>query len=58
MLQDSIKLTGRLSIKKYNDKDELIFETEVPNLVVTAGKEYIAGRLISSFRQLSGWFAL
>ena len=52
MLQDSIKLTGRLSIKKYNDKDELIFETEVPNLVVTAGKEYIAGRLIGSLDKL------
>jgi hypothetical protein len=48
MLQDSIKLTGRLSIKKYNDKDELIYETEVPNLVVTAGKEWIATRLIGS----------
>jgi hypothetical protein len=52
MLQDSIKLTGRLSIQKYNDKDELIFETEVPNLVVTAGKEYIASRLIGSLDRL------
>lgn len=48
MLQDSIKLTGRLSIQKFNDKDELIYQTEVPNLVVNSGKEYIAGRLIGS----------
>lgn len=48
MLKDSIKLTGRLSIKKFNDKNELVYETEVPNLVVTSGKEYIAIRLIGS----------
>lgn len=47
-LQSSVKLTGHLSIKKYNDKDELIYETEVPNLVVAAGKEFLASRIISN----------
>lgn len=47
-LQSSVKLTGHLSIKKYNDKDELIYETEVPNLVVTTGKEFLASRIISN----------
>lgn len=48
MLKDSIKLTGRLSIKKFNDKNQLVYETEVNNLIVNAGKEYIASRLIGS----------
>jgi hypothetical protein len=48
MLQDSVKLTGRLSIKKYNDKDELILEKDVNNLVVQVGKNWIASRLIGS----------
>ena len=46
MLKDSIKLTGRLVIKKFDEHNKLTFETEVPNLVVTAGKEFIASRLI------------
>jgi hypothetical protein len=53
MLQDSIKLTGRLSIKKFNDKDELIFQKEVPNLVVQVGKNWIASRLVGTLDKLT-----
>jgi hypothetical protein len=48
MLKDSIKLTGRLLIQKLNDKKEVIYETEVPNLVVTSGKEFIASRIVAA----------
>lgn len=48
MLKDSIKLTGKLLIQKFNDKKELVYSTEVPNLVVTAGKEFIASRIVDS----------
>jgi hypothetical protein len=48
MLKDNIKLTGRLSIKKYDEKGKEVFKTEVPNLVVTSGKEFIAARLLSN----------
>lgn len=47
MLKDSIKLTGRLSIKKYDKEGKVNYEKEVPNLVVTSGKEFIASRIIS-----------
>lgn len=46
MFKDSVKLTGRLLIQKFNDKNEKVFETEVPNLVVTSGKEFIASRIV------------
>lgn len=47
-LNSDIKITGKLTIKKFNSKKELIQEVEVPNLIVTAGKQYIANRLTSS----------
>lgn len=46
MFKDSIKITGRLLIQKYNDKNQKVYETEVPNLVVTSGKEFIASRIV------------
>ena len=40
MLNDGLKLTGKLTIAL---NDEIV--QEVPNLVVTAGKEYVASRM-------------
>ena len=40
MLNDGLKLTGKLTIAI---NDEIV--QEVPNLVVTAGKEYVASRM-------------
>jgi len=40
MLNDGLKLTGKLTIAL---NDEIV--QEVPNLVVTAGKEYVASRI-------------
>ena len=40
MLNDGLKLTGKLSIAI---NDEVV--QEVPNLVVTAGKGYVASRM-------------
>jgi hypothetical protein len=47
-LKEDVKLTGKLTIKKFNSKKELVQEIEVPNLIVTTGKQYIANRLTSS----------
>ena len=47
MLKDSIVLTGRLLIQKLNEKQEVVYETEVPNLVVTSGKEFLASRMVA-----------
>jgi hypothetical protein len=47
MFKDSFKLTGKLLIQKFNENKDLVYSTEVPNLVVTSGKEFIASRIIS-----------
>lgn len=47
MFKSNLKLTGKLNIKKY-EADKLVYETNVKNLVVTSGKEYVANRLIGS----------
>lgn len=45
MIQDSIKMTGELKITVTNPEGNVTQETVVPNLVVTAGKNWIAGRM-------------
>jgi chloramphenicol 3-O-phosphotransferase len=45
MLQDSIKMTGELRITVTNPEGNVKQEVVVPNLVVTAGKGYIASRM-------------
>ena len=47
-LQSDIKMTGHLTIKKFNSENKLVEEVEVTNLVVTAGKQHIANRLTSN----------
>jgi hypothetical protein len=42
-----IKVTGALYIKKYNAKNKLVEEINVPNLIVTSGKQYIANRIVN-----------
>ena len=58
MFKDSVKLTGRLLIQKFNDKNEKVFETEVPNLVVTSGKEFIASRIVGTSFDAMGFMAI
>lgn len=45
MIQDSIKMTGELKITVTNPEGNVTQETVVPNLVVTVGKNWIAGRM-------------
>tara|TARA_B100000035_G_scaffold313459_1_gene327191 strand:+ start:786 stop:1226 length:441 start_codon:yes stop_codon:yes gene_type:complete len=45
MIQDSIKMTGELRITVTNPEGNITQETVVPNLVVTAGKDFIAERM-------------
>ena len=58
MLKDSITLTGRLLIKKFNEKGEEVFTTEVPNLDVTSGKEFIASRIVAGTYDPMGYMAI
>lgn len=41
-----LKLKGDLSIKKYNKDNKLVQKLDVPNLIVTAGKQYIASKIV------------
>ena len=45
MIQDTIKMTGELKITVTNPENNIIQEVVVPNLVVTSGKNWIAGRM-------------
>lgn len=45
MIQDAIKMTGELKITVTNPDNNVVQEVVVPNLVVTAGKNWIAGRM-------------
>lgn len=52
MFKSHIKLTGKLNLKKFDADQNLVYEDNVKNLVVTAGKEYIARRMIISSEPL------
>jgi len=58
MLRSSIVLTGRLVIQKFNEVMQLVYETEVPNLVVTTGKEFIASRIVSNSASIVGYMGI
>ena len=43
--QETLKPTGLVTISHFNEQGELLNKFEVPNLVVTVGKNYIASRM-------------
>jgi hypothetical protein len=48
MIQETVKAKGELNIKLFGPDGELKSEKTVPNLVVTAGKGFIAGRMVGT----------
>lgn len=49
LLQESgIKPTGMVQVTKTNEAGQITEQFEVPNLVVTTGKIYIAGKMIAT----------
>jgi len=58
MFKDSITLKGRLTIKKFDAENKLTYETEIPNLVVTSGKEFIASRIVGETYDAMGYMAI
>lgn len=48
MIQDSLKIKGKLNIKQYDEASNLKDERDVKNLVVAVGKAYIANRMSSN----------
>ena len=58
MLKSTIKLTGKLVIKKLNESNEVVYQTEVDNLVVTSGKEFVASRIANEDYDAMGYMAI
>lgn len=48
MIEDNIKVVGNVGIVVRNEAGEIIQTAEIPNMVVTAGKGYIASRVIGT----------
>ena len=48
MIQESIKAKGELQIKLFGPDGKLKGEQNVPNLVVTTGKTFIAARMVGT----------
>jgi hypothetical protein len=44
-IQENLKPTGMVTVSHFNSTGDLINKFEVPNLVVTSGKVYIASRI-------------
>lgn len=45
---DNLKATGKVQIQRFNAAGVLVEEHNVPNLVVTAGKNYIAAKIVAT----------
>lgn len=48
MMKDSIRATGEVQVKVYAPNGDLKHEQTIPNLVVTAGKTFIASRMVGT----------
>ena len=46
--ETNLKFTGLVNVKKINSSGEVVQEIEVPNLVVTTGKNHIASKITAT----------
>jgi len=53
MLTDAIKITGDVTIQLFNADGSVKDKREIKNLVVTTGKEFIAGRMTGTTTVMS-----
>jgi hypothetical protein len=53
MIQENIKITGKVSIKLFDQSGELKDSRDINNLVVTTGKEFIAARMVGTPTEMS-----
>ncbi len=53
MIEDQIKLTGRVSIQLFDKDGNIKDSREIKNLVVTVGKEFIAARMVGTPTEMS-----
>ncbi len=48
MIQDSLKIKGKLSVERFDENQNLIEQRNINNLVVATGKSHIAARMTSN----------
>lgn len=53
-----IKLTGELSVQKFDENNNLVQQIDVPNLVVTVGKQHIAQRITTNSETIMSHMAI
>jgi hypothetical protein len=53
MLNDNLKVTGAVQIQLFNADGSIKDTREIKNLVVTSGKEFIAGRMVGTPTEMS-----
>lgn len=58
MLNETLKMTGKLDIVVKNAEGQVKEELHIPNLVVTAGKTFIASRMTSASSTVMGYMAV
>lgn len=58
MLNENLKMTGKLDIVVKNAEGQIKEELHIPNLVVTAGKSFIASRMTGTSATVMGYMAV
>lgn len=58
MISDSIKVKGDLTVKLYDQNGVVKDSREIPNVVVTNGKNYIASRMNSNTAVIMSYMAV
>lgn len=53
MIQENIKITGKVSIKLFDQSGAVKDTRDINNLVVTTGKEFIAARMVGTPTEMS-----
>lgn len=57
-LQENLTMKGELTISVFGQDGNLKSATKVPNLVVAAGKTYIASRMVGTSSTVMGYMAI
>lgn len=58
MLQENLKVTGKVTVRVFDPQGNLKEEKEFNNLVVTAGKNFIASRMVGTADAVMSHMAL
>lgn len=58
MLNETLKMTGKLDIVVKNEQGQVKQELHIPNLVVTAGKTFIASRMCNTSENVMSYMAV